>query len=92
MAESPGFFHGVVVDGFERFSVEVIAQSLQEGIPAGIVEILEDSVPFLVGVVAQFSFVGAFARAPCGDLYAGIPLVEVFFFRCLAGVAGFFNP
>ena len=63
-----------------QLAVQLVLQDAEEMFPTWIVEITQDALPLLVGIVVKAPFVGTFAWPPSGNLYAGIPFVEVALF------------
>ena len=75
-----GFFHRIIIQLNFGFTIQLILKSLPVGCPTFIIEIAQNTVPFLMGIVAQTTVISANTIAPSGYLHAGIPLVQVFFF------------
>ena len=61
-----------------RASRHLVGEGFHIGTPALVVEVLQQSLPFLMSIISQASIVGTDTVAPSGYLYAGIPFVEVF--------------
>ena len=82
-----------ITDGEDgKFAIQFVLQHLEILDPTGIVEVLENALPFLVGIVAQFADVGAVFVAPRGDLYARVPFILILFDLVGATALGLFGP
>ena len=72
--------HGLVV------GLGVVGHLSVEGIevylPPIIIEVLQQPLPFLVGIVAQSALVGTHSVAPCRYLHPCVPFVQVFLLWC----------
>ena len=62
----------------------LVGEGFHVAAPSLVIEVLEQTLPLLVGIVTQAALVGASAIAPSGDLHPCVPFIEVFLGRSLA--------
>ena len=75
--QCPWLLQGIEVDGAGRCAVQLAGQFIEIGLPAHVVEVAQEAVPLLVGIVAQAAVIGRDTVAPRGDLHTGVPFVAI---------------